>query len=220
MEKYHKIDTVYHRDPDNYFKTLLEGTWSRDEFKMLKDIEWVWSEKIDGTNIRVMWEGKIVKYGGKTNNSEIPTKLLVSLQNLFIEEKMKKVFPLQHTTLNEKMKICLYGEGYGASIQKAGKNYLPDSTSFILFDIKIGNWWLKRKDIEGLAKKLDIKIVPIIGYGNLRQAIEHCKKGFKSLVAHNKEFDAEGLILKPIIELYDRGGRRIISKIKYKDFNH
>lgn len=222
MKKYHKIDTVYHRDPDNHFKTLLEGTWSRNEFRILKDIEWVWTEKIDGINIRVMWNGKSIRYGGKTDNSQIPTKLLISLQDLFTKEKIKKVFPLQYDIDEnlEKMDICLYGEGYGAGIQKVGRNYLPDSINFILFDIKIENWWLKREDVEDLAKKLNIKIVPIVGYGTLQQAIEYCKKGFKSLIAHNKEQDAEGLILKPIIELFDRGGRRIISKIKYKDFNH
>ena len=55
MEKYHKIQTVYLRDPDNRYRTLLDGKFAKPEFGYLADCEWVFTEKIDGTNIRVDW---------------------------------------------------------------------------------------------------------------------------------------------------------------------
>jgi hypothetical protein len=214
MIKYHKIQTVYLRDPKNNNKTLLEGNWAKPEFKLLKDINWVCTEKIDGTNIRVIWNGKNVRFKGKTDNAQIPSILIESLQDTFTIEKMKKCFP-------DAENICLYGEGYGKKIQKGG-NYLPDKVSFILFDVKRfvvpSIWWLNRKSNEDIAKKLDIDIVPIIGIWTLEQAIEYVKNGFKSTIAHNKDYLAEGLVMKPEIDLFNIYGERIITKIKHKDF--
>jgi len=214
MIEYHKIQTVYLRDPKNNNKTLLEGNWAKPEFKLLKDINWVCTEKIDGTNIRVIWNGKNVRFKGKTDNTQIPSILIESLQDTFTIEKMKKCFP-------DTENICLYGEGYGKKIQKGG-NYLPDKVNFILFDVKRfvvpSIWWLNRKSNEDIAKKLDIDIVPIIGIWTLEQAIEYVKNGFKSTIAHNKDYLAEGLVMKPEIDLFNIYGERIITKIKHKDF--
>ena len=210
MKEYHKIQTVFLRNPDDNFKTLLEGDWALPEFEVLKDLEWIWTEIIDGTNIRIMWDGQTVRFGGKSNKADIPLFLFASLKEIFTNEKMKEVFP-------EVADICLYGEGYGAKIQK-GVNYIPDGTSFILFDCKIGDWWLLRDSLEDLAEKFSINIVPVIGRGPLLDAVEHCRAGFKSTIAHNKNYDAEGLVMKPCVELFDRGGRRIVTKIKHKDF--
>jgi hypothetical protein len=54
MKEYHKIQTVFKRDPSNNYKTLLEGEFAIPEFGYLQDNEWVFTEKVDGTNIRVM----------------------------------------------------------------------------------------------------------------------------------------------------------------------
>ncbi len=211
MEKYHKIQTVYLRNPKNNYKTLLEGVWAKPEFELLKDIDWICTEKIDGTNIRVVWDGESVRFGGKTDNAQIPTILINALQDTFTNELMQECFP-------DADNVCLYGEGYGKKIQKGG-NYLPDRADFILFDIKIGNWWLTREANEDIAHKLNIGVVPIVGIWKLEQAIEYVRGGFISKIAHNKNYIAEGLVMKPIIELFLRSGERVIAKIKHKDFS-
>jgi len=210
MKEYHKIQTVFLRTPESKFKTLMEGHWALPEFEILKDIPWIWTEKIDGTNIRILWNGHDVRFGGKSDDAQIPTFLLNVLQTKFTAERMKEVF-------GDATEVCLYGEGYGAKIQK-GTNYLPDRTDFILFDCKIDNWWLARPNLEDVANKLSIDIVPVMGMGTLLQAVEFVKKGYKSTIAHNKNYDAEGLIMKPAVELFNRQGHRIVSKIKFRDF--
>ena len=65
---------------------------------------------------------------------------------------------------------------------------------------------------------MGLKIVPIIGYMTLNEAIEFVKNGYKSTIAENKNYDAEGLVLKTKDGLLDRSGNRIITKIKTKDF--
>tara|TARA_R110002050_G_scaffold175712_1_gene308594 strand:+ start:100 stop:738 length:639 start_codon:yes stop_codon:yes gene_type:complete len=212
MKQYQKIQTAYFRNPENNNKTLLEGVWAKPEFELLKDIDWICTEKIDGTNIRIMWDGENVRFGGKTDNAQIPTILISALQDTFTNEKMKASFP-------DADNVCLYGEGYGKKIQKGG-NYLPDRADFILFDVKVGDWWLNRDANEDVARKLDIGVVPIMGIWKLEEAIEFVKQGFKSTIADNKNYIAEGLIMKPVTELFNRKGERVISKIKYKDFTH
>jgi ABC-type sugar transport system substrate-binding protein len=64
---------------------------------------------------------------------------------------------------------------------------------------------------------LQIAIVPIIGVGSLQDAIAMVKKGFKSTIAQNKNLEAEGLVMKPAVELFNRRSERVISKIKHKD---
>jgi hypothetical protein len=113
--------------------------------------------------------------------------------------------------------ITIFGEGYGKKIQDGG-NYIKDGVDFILFDVRIGNWWLNRKACEDIANKLGIKIVPIIGHMTIKEAIDFVKKGFKSTISENKEYEAEGLVLKTPDGLLRRNGERIITKIKTIDF--
>ena len=220
MTQYPKIQTVFLRDPKTNYKTLLEEEWAKKEFEYLQDLDWIWTEKIDGTNIRIIWNGEKVRFGGKTDNAQIPTFLLAVLQDTFTVEKLTEVFPkpeLEEGEDPEESEICLYGEGYGAKIQKGG-NYLSDRTDFILFDCKIGDWWLTRESCKEIAENLSIKIVPVIDIAPLLDAVEFCKVGFKSTIAENKDYDAEGLVLKPYVDLFDRSGQRVITKIKTKDF--
>jgi hypothetical protein len=161
MIKYPKIQTVYLRDPDNKYKTLLDGQFALPEFEYLAENTWVWTEKIDGTNIRVIWEPALailnesVTYKGRTDKAQTPSFLL---------DKLKQLLPLEKfTSLYPEMPMTLYGEGYGAKIQKGGGNYIPDGVDFILFDILVDSHWLKREDIEDIASKLNINITPIVG---------------------------------------------------------
>ena len=80
MKTYHKIQTIFKREMKG---KLIEEEYSLPEFEYLKDNKWVFTEKIDGTNIRVMWNGENVVFGGKTDNAQLPIFLLYKLQELF-----------------------------------------------------------------------------------------------------------------------------------------
>ncbi len=219
MKQYHKINTLFKRDMAHGAK-IIEGDFVDPEVEFLKDNQWVFTEKVDGTNIRVMWTGSGLSFGGKSDDAQMPVFLLYKLQELFEGTAKKQIFkelfekPEKDGSITEP-KVCLYGEGYGAKIQKGGGNYIPDGVSFILFDVKIGEWWLQRKDVEEIAQAFGIKVVPILGEGTLSQAIEMTRKGFPSQWG---DFIAEGIVARPKVELRTRRGDRIITKIKYRDF--
>ncbi len=209
---YHKIKTIYKRNPATKHKTLLEGEYATPEFEYLADNQWVWTEKVDGTNIQVMWDGEKVTLGGKTERAQIPPFLVNVLQDMFPAERLADV-------LDGPVTLC--GEGYGARIQKGGGNYIPDGCSFILFDIHVTTEnrrgiWLERHNVKDIAGKLDCRIVPVYGCGTLSQAVSCTFNGLDSIVAPGHT--AEGLVLRPKVELVNRMGRRIITKIKHKDF--
>lgn len=208
MKEYHKIDTVFMRDPSTKHRTLLEGQFAQDTFSYLAGNEWVFTEKVDGTNIRVMVNGQVT-FGGKTDDAQIPAALVQRLQERFLPQadRLAEMFPDGG---------CLYGEGYGARIQKGGGNYRPDQ-DFVLFDVKVGEWWLQRGDVEDVAAKLGLDVVPIIGRGTLADAVELAREGFNSTWG---DFRAEGIVARPSVELKARNGRRIITKIKHRDFVH
>ncbi len=211
MREYHKIDTIFKRDPATKMKTLLMGEYSQDAFGYLANNEWVFTEKVDGTNIRVIVApviaGGDIKFGGKTDEAQIPVNLVKRLEERFLPQKdaLLAAFPDGG---------CLYGEGYGARIQKGGGNYRQDQ-DFVLFDVKVGEWWLQRPDIEDVAQKLALDVVPIIGHGTLADMIAKVREGFNSAWG---PFSAEGIVARPAVELKTRNGSRIITKLKRKDF--
>ena len=219
MAEYQKIQTLFKRDERNI---IIPDQFTYPEFEVLKDLKWECTEKIDGTNIRIELEssgnpedGIIMSFKGRTDKAIIPEHLLTKLNWLFDRERLMEVLNITDETQN--CNITLYGEGYGAKIQKGG-NYISNDVNFILFDVKIGKWWLDRESIKDIADKLGINAVPLMGYMTIPEAIEYVKKGFKSTIAENKDYDAEGLVLKTPCGLLKRDGERLITKIKTVDF--
>lgn len=219
MAEYQKIQTLFKRDERNI---IIPDQFTYPEFEVLKDLKWECTEKIDGTNIRIELassgnseDGIIMSFKGRTDKANIPEHLLTKLSWLFDREHLMEALNITDETQN--CNITLYGEGYGAKIQKGG-NYISNDVNFILFDVKVGKWWLDREAIKDIANKLGINAVPLIGYMTIPEAIEYVKRGFKSTIAENKDYDAEGLVLKAPCGLLKRDGERLITKIKTVDF--
>ena len=212
MREYHKINTIWKRDEKT--KAIIAGDWSTPEIAYLSDSIWEWTEKVDGTNIRVMWDGATATFGGKTDNAQIPVKLLYSLQGYF--DGTPKRFRMLEVFGGDGG-VCLYGEGYGASIQKVGTEYKSDGTDFVLFDVRVGEWWLERDDVEDVGKKLGLQVVPVVGRGVLQDAVDYVRCNPKS--HWNPSLVMEGLVMRPRVSLLTRSGRRIIAKIKGRDFD-
>ncbi len=208
MKQYHKIQTTFKRDPENKFKTLLCNDYSRPEFEYLKNNKWVFTEKVDGMTVVVAWNGFGMKFGGKSEDAQIPTPLLNNLNETFFIQKDKFIEIFGDDN------VCLYGEGYGGKIRKAGQTYGVEQR-FVLFDVKIGEWWLQRESIVDISDKLNLDVVPIVGHGTLGDLLDLCKSGFESTWG---DFIAEGAVARPSTELVARNGQRIITKLKYKDF--
>lgn len=214
MDEYPKIYGPYKRATEGPNRNkVIFGDWSRPEFEYLSNNAWVWTEKVDGTNIRVHWDGHAVTFGGRTDNASIPAKLVTRLRELFPEDLFEQTF--QDTA------VTLYGEGYGAGIQKGGGNYKRDGVDFVLFDVKIGPFWLLRDDVRDIATKMGLGtfgVVPVELVGTPHEAIKAITFGVTSAWGA-PPFMAEGLVGVPLGGFLDRAGRRIMMKVKSADFH-
>ena len=244
---YQKINTIFMRDAKNvimpyerftepefeYLRGLkwrasekIDGTNMRIEVTKVP----IWDGGIEGRTINGV-EFK-VRIAGKTDNANIPKNLLKHMQEKYPDEKvlaalgLKEFIPVdewenEHNWLSYEQIpniYTIYGEGYGEGIQSGGW-YIKGGNEFIVFDVKVNDIYLKTNVRDEIAAKLGAPVVPLVGYFTLDEAIEFVRKGFRSLIAQNPDANmAEGLVLRTDPGLCNRMGKRIIVKIKYKDF--
>lgn len=193
---YHKIQTLYNRTTDGTKKLIL-GDWRNEAVKYLANNEWTFTEKIDGTNIRIIWDGHTVSFGGRTEKAQIPAPLVNKLNELFITSQTEQLF---EQVFGEK-EVILFGEGYGGKIQNGG-NYRKDE-SFILFDVMISGNYQPRATVEEIAAMFELEIVPIILKGTLFDAVRYVKKKPVSTIG---TAPMEGLVGRTSVEMQDRTG--------------
>lgn len=215
LSEYGKIETLFERQPDF---TVDIYKIKRPVFRSIS--QWQIEEKIDGTNIRVMLIPGIdtVTFNGRTDRANVPGDLITYLLKTFTLEKMQAQFA---DAVANSFPVILYGEGYGAGIQKGGGNYRSDK-AFRLFDVKVGDWWLERENVYAIAAGLDIKHAPNLGIWSFDEIVQRVKIGINSVVAREdsdrSNVEAEGIIGRPIETLFDRWGHRVILKLKTSDF--
>ena len=246
IHEYPKIDTLFERGED--FKVDVTRI-RRPEFEIPQ--RWLVTEKVDGTNVRVSLErecsicsgpdpvsgdyfscdtadaphtGWRVVFYGRTVAAQMPTFLLDYLQRTFTLEKMKR---LGRGSGEAEYPIVLYGEGYGARIQKGGGNYRRDGdVSFRLFDVLVGGTWLRRGDVEDVAQQLGVAPVPLLrtdsgGPLTTEQVVNLVRHGARSFVADEEgtpSTQAEGVVAFTDPPLFNGRGQRLMWKLKTKDF--
>lgn len=208
MIEYNKIDTLYKRDMEGT-KRLLEGEFRDPTVEFLKDNIWQFTEKIDGTNIRVHWDGHKVYFGGRTERAQIPAHLVNYLNDVFGTNEAEQIFEEKFG----ETEVILFGEGYGPKIQNGG--LYRNDVSFIMFDVLISGNYQPRYSVEDIAKAFGIDVVPIIFEGTLQEGVDFVKTHPDSTIGTAK---MEGLVGRPKVEMRDRCGKRVIVKIKWEDF--
>lgn len=208
MKEYHKIETLFERDEKT--KKLIEGKFRNPTIEFLKDNLWQFTEKIDGTNIRILWDGHKVTFAGRTDKAQIPAELSNRLFELFGGETNEQMFEQKFG----ETEVMLCGEGYGAKIQNGG--LYRDNQDFILFDVMIAGNWQPRESVEDIARYFNIDSVPTILVGTIQEAVDYVKTKPKSKIG---TADSEGLVGRPVVEMKDRVGNRIIVKVKVRDFS-
>lgn len=226
--EYPKIHSLYKREGwyfdqaqkvDNAFQetrqSLIPGDYAEPEFENVK--KWRVVEKIDGTNIRIIWQrmgtdGELsIRFGGRTKNAQIPCHLLDYLQTTFTSEILDQVFPIDKTASG-----ILFGEGFGPKIQKGGEKY-QTSPGFILFDALIGNWWLKYEDVKAIAQQLGIPVVPDLGIMTEEEVVDFVKSKPESVL--NPDYGCmEGVVCRTEPMMLFRKGTPVIFKLKCKEF--
>ena len=216
MLEYPKIETLYQRD--KVTNKVITSQLRLPEFGNIR--RWQITEKVDGTNVRVGFSPDgLVRYGGRTENAQMPAKLLDYLQETFTADKLYPVFKESPDS-----EVILFGEGYGERIQGGGA--YRQGLSFRLFDVVVGQWWLEPESVVDIAAKLGILTVPFLGEMDwLPSQVDDLTKWFgqdgHSTVAiqdGGRKVRAEGIVARTVPMLFTRRGQRLMWKLKFRDF--
>lgn len=213
---YPKINALWKRTTNG--KRVIPGAFASHYLDDLYHAQWVWTEKIDGTNIGLRWlpdEDRVV-ICGKTANAAFHAGLYSYLETIADPKLFRYIFGDSHAKL--------FGEGYGAGIQKGG-GYRTDQ-GFIAFDLQMG-------DKYGISASS-----PFMGGGKLNQVassmgvytvnvIDECSiaHAWSKMVDHEYEgtfpgVQLEGIVGRPVTPYYVRNNeeiRPVLCKLKYCD---
>ena len=211
--EYPKIQSLWKREP-NEKKSLIPGDYSEPEFGNIR--RWRVDEKIDGTNIRISYVKNSfvpIMFDGRTSKAQIPTNLIKVLSSKFQNQTsydlFEKVFPSAD-------KVILFGEGYGPKIQSSGSNYRKEP-GFMLFDVFIVGWWIKREDVVEIASKLEIDVVPSLGIMEECEIVEFVKSNPLSKCSYVPQ-RIEGVVCRSEPLVLFRNQKQVMWKLKCRDF--
>lgn len=167
------------------------------------------SEKIDGTSVGLKWDGERISFVGHTEKSQFAPHYLEYLNNRFgtkeFESCIEEIF--------EDKPVTLYGEGISKDYNV---HYGYPDGEFIFYDVQLANGkFMNRKALGDIAEKLGLKM-PYTECFTIQQAIDFVKQ--RPMSKLDPSVRMEGLVLRPLIELYTNNDERIICKVKVKDF--
>lgn len=204
MIEYQKIDNLYEFDIGakryiiKFHSPIVE---------YLKDVPWIGTEKIDGTNIRIHWDGYEFEIAGRTSKSDVPKE---------IQEIFKKKFDSDMEVIFEqkfgKKDVILFCEGYGGKIQNGAYDC---ETSLIGFDVMVNDMYLDKFEAKSIFEELGIDFVPMTIFANLGEAIKYVQEHSQSI--KHPTCALEGLVCAPAVRIYDVNGKRVIVKIKGRE---
>ena len=200
--KYPSILNLRKRTEDG--KELIANSFASPAFEFFMDShDWILTEKVDGMNIRITFDGSCLPiFNGRTDRAQLHKELVAHLKDTFYNMD----FPEG---------TILFGEGYGAGIQRGGK--YSDTKQFMLFDIWSGSYWYEHDHVKQIAEVMNIPVVP--EYPLFTRRLDNIEwKVANGIKSNFGDFDAEGIVVRPKVNLFDSWGKRIMMKIKTKDY--
>lgn len=165
-------------------------------------------EKIHGTSAHISFKDDRVDFfsGGEKHET---------FKAMFDEEFLTSA--LSSFCIRE---IIVYGEAYGGKCQGMSKTY-GGQLKFIVFDVKFNGDWLVVPAAEQVAKFLKLEFVDYVKIKTDLSSID-AERDRDSVQAVRNGMGAgkirEGIVLRPLDELTDSRGNRIIAKHKRSEF--
>lgn len=202
-------------------------------------VKWRLTEKIDGTNVRVVYHNPAwIEFRGRTDQAQMHKDLIKHLSDTFAchyNETDEQCVPKQELERLLEPGTVLFGEGYGAGIQKGG-NYSADKR-FVGFDVWNGQgYWHEYESVCDIFSELEVEHVEDYNaeqenytFAELESMmhglLSNDDSGLSSLLAkkngNNKRVAPEGFVVRPKKNLYvgsDKFGSRLMFKIKARDY--
>lgn len=205
--------------PDSQSKVLVDlynSQYRTKEIAYLWANPWTVKRKLDGENIRIYWNGEQALWNGKTNKFQCSAEFQDYMNSTFLEEIFEDKF-------GREKEVYIYGEKVGPKTQ--GNELGLDKDELVIFDVEINGTFLNKDDIMDVASCFGIKSVydymdgALASIGEAINPIESNLEYFINEVAEGELSGWEGIVCTPACNIKDHNGKRIIVKIKNKDYN-
>lgn len=174
-------------------------------------------EKIHGTSAHITFKSMPGSDGGVLGLRFYPGgEKYDNFVKIFDKEDLQSKFQ----TLGH-FDITVFGEAYGGKCQGMSATYGKD-LKFVVFEVKIGDPWLDVPNSEDVAKKLGLEFVAYEKVPATVEALDAERDRPSRQAIRNGMGDthkAEGIVIKPLMELCRSNGERIIAKHKRADFS-
>jgi hypothetical protein len=161
-------------------------------------------EKIHGTSAHVSWRDGAVSFssGGEKHERFV---------RLFDEAPLRAAFAaMGHSS------VTVYGEAYGGSQQRQKWRY-GEALRFVAFEVGIGEAWLAVPQAHDVCTKLGLEFVHYVKVSTDLDVLD-AERDAPSVQARRNGVDGdkprEGVVLRPLVELRDQRGERILAKHK------
>jgi hypothetical protein len=167
------------------------------------------TEKIHGTSAHIA-------YNGDPTNPQIfyhpgGAKYDMFLA-LFNDTHLKSKF----TELFGNKPVKIHGEHYGGKIQGMSGTY-GTLNKFAVFDFKVGDSWLSFDKVQILSKQFELEcvdgaIIPATIEALNAERDKPSTQSIRNAILEPRP--REGIVIRPLIELTDNNGKRVITKHK------
>jgi len=173
-------------------------------------------EKIHGSSSHLLWnKGVMTPFSGGAKHEAflaifdgVNAPTLETIKQQFIAE------------FGPEMKVCIYGEVYGGSMQAMSHTY-GNKLKFIVFDVEVEEHWLSVPKADNVAQKFGLEFV---SYALVEATVEafDIERDMESAQAIRNGcgpgHKREGIVIRPPIEVTLNNGSRLIVKHKRDDF--
>lgn len=186
----------------------IENLYKNTSIMMFK--ECYATEKIHGTSAHIAFkhDAKTIHFssGGESHEKFLKLFNQDALLDTFI-----KTFDFD---------VVVFGEAYGGKQQGMSHTYGTE-LKFIVFDVKVGDYWLSVPNAEDVAHKLGLEFVHYVKIPATIEAIDAERDAPSVQAVRNgitEPKPREGVVLRPLVELRENNGDRIMSKHKGEAF--
>ena len=208
---YSKIPALYKRDGDNP-RSVLVGIYKDRHVEALANYPvWTVTEKLDGANTRLHWNGTEVRVGSRrTWQHQANIVDAIEAAHPHLEAMFEQNFE------GDDVDVTVYGEAIGAGVQKGGA--YGDKIRFVAFDVTVGGRYLKNRDARDVVWQLGLDFVEARGrLVSVTDVWAEMSGGGDLPYSTYRERQPEGYVLRTVPEMYKANGDRIMVKLTYRD---
>jgi RNA ligase len=164
-------------------------------------------EKIHGTSAHISWNGTDVHFSSGGEKHERFVKLFDA------PALTRSLLALGHPS------VTVYGEAYGGS-QQGQKWRYGETLRFVAFEVEIGDVFLAVPQALDVVTKLGLEFVHFVKTSTDLSALDAERDAPSEQAKRNGivgDQPREGVVLRPLVELKDNAGSRVIAKHKRDD---